>query len=127
MKASAPKSLAAGFQLLVKIFQPSVENHDEACWLVETAIQTRITSTSKPDARARIAKMRSPSGRWCFRGSVDPAGAAGSTSVIVLTTASPSDKAAPRQPFASLAGDLAQLRLRLLLQAGGQRRVSQGT
>src|SRR5215469_3122332 len=125
MKESAPKSLAAGFQLLVKIFQPSVENHDEACWLVETAIQTRITSTSRPDASARIAKARSPRGRCCYRGSVDPAGTAGSTWVIVLTTASPSDEPASRQP--SLAGDLAQLRLRLLLKAGGQRRVSQVT
>src|SRR6516165_9535107 len=101
MKASAPKSLAAGFQLLVKIFQPSVENHDEACWLVETAIQTRITSTSRPDASAMIAKARSPSGRCCLRGSADPAGTAGSALVTVLTTASPSDKPAPRQPFAS--------------------------
>ena len=39
MKASAPNWLAAGSQLLVKIFRPSAVNHDEACWLVETAIQ----------------------------------------------------------------------------------------
>ena len=63
MKASAPNWLAAGFQLLVKIFKPSVLNHDEACWLVETAIRTRITSTSRPHASARIWKPRSPSGR----------------------------------------------------------------
>jgi hypothetical protein len=41
MKASAPNLLFAGSQSFVKIFQPSLENHDEACWLVETAIRTR--------------------------------------------------------------------------------------
>ena len=63
MKASAPNWLVAGSQLFVKIFRPSAENHDAACWLVETAIRTRITSTSRPEASARIWKPRSPSGR----------------------------------------------------------------
>ena len=63
MKASAPNWLFAGFQVFEKIFRPSVVNHDEACWLVETAIRTRITSTSRPEASARIWKPRSPSGR----------------------------------------------------------------
>ena len=91
MKASAPNWLAPGFQLLVKIFRPSVENHDEACWLVETAIRTRITSTSRPHASARTGKPRSPSGRRSDRGRADPAGTAGSARVTVLTTASRSD------------------------------------
>ena len=74
MKASAPNWLAAGSQLLVKIFRPSVLNHEEACWLVVTAIRTRITSTSRPEASERIWKARSPSGRRSERGPVDPAG-----------------------------------------------------
>ena len=39
MKASAPNWLAAGFQLFVKIFRPSVLNHDEACWVVDDGDQ----------------------------------------------------------------------------------------
>src|SRR5580704_15999538 len=105
MKASAPKSLAAGFQLLVKIFRPSAENHDEDCWLVVTAIRTRITSTSRPDVSARAWKRGSPSGRRADRTSVDPAGAAGSTCVTALTTAStsdpPADLPAPRCSLAN--------------------------
>ena len=89
MKASAPNWLAEGFQLFVKIFRPSVLNHDEACWLVVTAIRTRITSTSRPDASARTWKLRSPSGRRSDRARADPAGAAGSACVTVLTTSSP--------------------------------------
>ena len=58
-----PALLGVGFQSLVKILKPSAENHDAACWLVVTAIRTRITSTSRPHPRARIAKLRSPSGR----------------------------------------------------------------
>ncbi len=76
MKASAPYWLAPGFQLFVKIFRPSVLNHDEACWLVETAIRTRITSTSRPHASARTWKPRSPSGRRSDRARADPAGMA---------------------------------------------------
>src|SRR5260370_6587522 len=105
MKASAPNWLAPGLQLLVKILKPSAENHDEACWLVVTAIRTRITSTSRPHARARIWKLRSPSGRRWDRERVDPAGPAGSTPVTVLTTASPSDVPAPRQPLTSPSSD----------------------
>ena len=63
MKGSAPNWLAVGFQVLEKILMPSVENHEEACWLVETAIRTRITSTSRPAASARAWKLMSPSGR----------------------------------------------------------------
>ena len=85
MKASAPNWLVAGSQLFVKIFRPSVENHDEACWLVETAIRTRITSTSRPEASARIWKPRSPSGRRAESGPADPAGTAGSAFTAVLT------------------------------------------
>src|SRR5229473_283066 len=91
MKASAPNWLAAGFQLLAKIFRPSVLNHDEACWLVETAIRRRITSTSRPDASARTWKPRSPSGRRWDRALADPAGTAGSAFAAVLTTSSRSD------------------------------------
>src|ERR1700684_2267465 len=110
MKARAPSSvywpalLGVGFELLVKIFRPSEENHDAACWLVVTAIRTRITSTSRPAARATIWKLRSPSGRRSLRGSADPAGLAGpagSTWVIVLTTERRSDMPAPRQSSAS--------------------------
>src|SRR5580692_9858994 len=115
MKASAPNWLVAGSQLFVKIFRPSAENHDEACWLVETAIRTRITSTSSPEESARIWKPRSPSGRRCDKAPADPAGPAGSAFTIVLT-----------MPYRSgLRADLAQLRLGLLVDAGRQWRVSE--
>src|SRR5215472_8878552 len=116
MKDSAPKWLFAVSQLFVKIFRPSVENHDAACWLVETAIRTRITSTSRPEASARFWKPRSPSGRRCDR-VADPAVPAGSAFTAVLTMSNRSD----------LRGraDLAQLRLGLLLDVGGKRRVVQ--
>src|SRR5271167_551634 len=98
MKASAPNWLAAGFQLLVKIFQPSAVNHDEACWLVETAIRTRITSTSRPHASARIWKLRSPSGRRSRRAAwADPAGTTVPAFVAVLMTTSRSDRASQSQ------------------------------
>src|SRR5271155_2320350 len=106
MKAKAPSwvywpaLLGVGFQLLVKTLKPSEENHDADCWLIVTAIRTRITSTSRPDARVRMEKPRSPSGRRCSRAEVDPA-EAGSTPVIALTTASPPDLPAPRQPLTS--------------------------
>src|SRR5438105_7703364 len=78
-KAIAPNLLAAGSQSTEKIpLKPSAENHDEACWLVENAIRTRITSTSRPEARARIWKPRSPSGRRTDRWLADPAWPAGS-------------------------------------------------
>src|ERR1035441_1778292 len=89
MKASAPNWLVVGFQVVEKIFRPSALNHDEACWLVETAIRTRITSTSRPDASATTWKARSPSGRRSDKGWVDPVGPAGSTFVTVLTAAGP--------------------------------------
>src|ERR1700751_436332 len=110
MKASAPNWLVAGSQLFVKIFRPSAENQDAACWLVVTAIRTRITSTSRPEPSARIWKRRSPSGRRCDRGA-DPAVPAGSAFTAVLTMSNRSD----------LGADLAQLRLGLLLDVGGQR------
>src|ERR1035438_7895160 len=56
MKASAPKSLAAGFQLFVKIFVPSLLNHEVDCWMVATAIRTRITSTTS--LRGYFAELR---------------------------------------------------------------------
>src|SRR5215831_18539633 len=110
MKASAPNWLFAGSQLFVKIFRPSAENHDAACWLVETAIRTRITSTSRPEASARIAKPRSPSGRCCDKVRADPAAPAGSAFTSVLMTSNRSDLRAR--------ADLAQLRLGLLLDVG---------
>src|SRR5487761_1237756 len=73
MKGSAPNWLALGFQFFEKIFRPSAENQDEACWLVETAIRTRITRTSRPAASARTWKPRSPSGRRWDRGPAAPA------------------------------------------------------
>src|ERR1700680_4671036 len=91
MKASAPNWLAEGFQLFEKTFRPSALNHDEACWLVETAIKARITRTSRPDASARAWKPRSPSGRRSDRARADPAGPAGSTCATVLTAMSRSD------------------------------------
>src|SRR6266700_3917905 len=125
MKASAPKWLVAVSQLFEKIFSPCELNHDVDCWLVETAIRTRITSTSRPDASARAWKARSPSGRRCDRGWVDPAGPAGpagSTCVTALTTSRPDLRVSQPSP---LAADLAQLRLGLLIDIGGQRRVTQ--
>src|ERR1700729_2229812 len=94
MKDSAPNWLAEGSQLLVKIFRPSALNHEEACWLVVTAIRTRITSTSRPDASEMIWKARWPSGRRRDRGPVDPAGAAGSTCVTAVTMTGRSDRPA---------------------------------
>src|SRR6266516_5209486 len=95
MKASAPNLLAAGFQVGEKIFTPSVLNHNAACWLVETAIRTSITSTSRPHASARNWKLRSPSGRRWARGWAGPAGTAGpARSVTVLTVTTPSDPSA---------------------------------
>src|SRR5580692_5436206 len=90
MKASAPKWLVAGSQLFEKIFRPSVLNHDEACWLVETAIRTRITSTSRPAASVRTWKPRSPSGRRWDRAPADPVGTAGSACATELTMQNPS-------------------------------------
>ena len=46
--------------MVEKIFRPWVLNHDEACWLVETAIRTRITRTSRPAPSASHWKLRSP-------------------------------------------------------------------
>src|SRR6266487_5546294 len=77
--------------------QPSVVNHDVDCWVVETAIRTRITSTSRPAARARIWKARSPSARCCVSGRADPAGAAGSARVTVFTTGGPPRPRTSRQ------------------------------
>src|SRR5216683_609164 len=123
MKASAPNWLAAGFQLFEKIFRPSALNHDEACWLVETAIRTRITSTSRPAASARTWKPRSPSGRRSDRAPADPAGPAGSARATVLTATSRSDP--PASQWSHLHADLAELRLGHLVDVGGQRRVAQ--
>src|SRR6266481_1978706 len=92
MKDRAPNWLFEGFQVLEKTFVPSVENHEEACWLVETAIRTRITSTSRPAASARAWKVMSPSGRRSDKARADPAGPAGSAFVAMLTVASPSDQ-----------------------------------
>src|SRR5882762_3702105 len=124
MKGSAPNWLFEGFQVLEKILMPSLENHEEACWLVETAIRTRITSTSRPAASATAWKVMSPSGRRSDNWRADPAGPAGSAFVTVLTVASPSDQCAPWcSPLSG--GDLAELRLGLLVDAGRQRRVAQ--
>src|ERR1039457_3947128 len=124
MKGSAPNWFAAGFQLFEKIFRPWLLNHDEACWLVETAIRTRITSTSRPDASATTWKARSPSGRRSDKGWVDPAGPAGSTFVTVLTAAGRSDPCASRCSRQSRA-DLAYMRLGHLVDLGRHRRETQ--
>src|SRR5258708_5960783 len=89
MKASAPNWLAAGFQLFVKIFRPSALNHDEACWLVVTAIRTRITSTSRPAASATTWKERSPSGRRCDRARAGPGASARAARVPGVTAGPP--------------------------------------
>src|ERR1700726_4256422 len=123
MKVSAPYLPVVGSQSLVKIFVPSVLNHDEACWLVETAIRTRITSTSRPAASARIWKPRSPSGRRSDSGRVDPAGTAGSTRVAAPPTSSRSDLRASQRSL--LHADLAQLRLGHRVDVGGNLRVAQ--
>src|ERR1700722_11834505 len=97
MNGSAPNWLAVGFQVFEKILKPSAENHDVACWLVETAIRTRITSTSRPAASVMTWKLRSPSGLRSDKVGVDPAGMAGSTLVTVLTEASRSGQDSSRQ------------------------------
>ena len=97
MKGSAPNWLAVGFQVFEKILKPSAENHDVACWLVETAIRTRITSTSRPAASVMTWKLRSPSGLRSDKVGVDPAGVAGSTFVTVLTEASRSGQDSSRR------------------------------
>src|ERR1035438_8889597 len=123
MKGSAPNWLAVGFQVLEKILTPSVENHEDACWLVEMAIRTRMTSTSRPAASARAWKVRSPSGRRSDRGRADPAGPTGSTFATALMAVSQSGQSAPWSSPQSGA-DLAQLRLGLRVDAGGYRRES---
>src|SRR5258707_11834984 len=123
MKGSAPNWLFEGFQVLEKILMPSLENHEEACWLVETAIRTRITSTSRPAASATAWKVMSPSGRRSDKGRADPAGSAGSAFVAMLTVASRSGPCAPWGSPQS-GGDLAELRLGHLVDAGGQARVT---
>src|SRR5215475_13647218 len=127
MKASAPNWLDAGFQVFPKIPHPSALNHGMACWVVETAIRARITSTSRPDASAMTWKARSPNGRRSDRGRAGPAVPAGpACCVTVLTTTSRSDPRAPRYSLrARLRTNLAELRLCLLVQAGGQRCVVQ--
>src|SRR3984893_18610065 len=112
-KGSAPNWLAAGFQLFEKIFRPWLLNHDEACWLVETAISTRITSTSGREASARTWKPRSPSGRRSDRARADPAGITGSACATLLTVTNRSDP--PASPCSLLAADLGELRLGLLV------------
>src|SRR5215471_10154836 len=96
MKGSAPYWPFVGFQVVEKIFQPWLVNHDEACWLVETAIRTRITSTSRPEPSATIWKVRSPSGRRSDSPVADPAGMAGSAFAAILMETRPSDRLASR-------------------------------
>src|ERR1700733_3184121 len=124
MKGSAPNWLAVGFQVLEKILMPSVENHEEACWVVEMAIRTRITSTSRPAASAMAWKLMSPNGRRCDKGRADPAGPAGAALVAVLPGAG---GAGQYGPWCSppTRGGLAELRLVLRVDAGRQRRVAQ--
>src|ERR1700733_12979118 len=124
MKGSAPNWLAVGFQVLEKILMPSVENHEEACWVVEMAIRTRITSTSRPAASAMAWKLMSPNGRRCDKGRADPAGPAGSDFAAVAPVAERHDESWPWCATRSR-GDLAELRLGLRVDAGRQRRVAQ--
>ena len=67
MNGVAPNLLAAGSQTVPKMPQPSALNHGAACWVVEMAIRTRITSTSRPAARASHWKLRSARPRWPIR------------------------------------------------------------
>src|SRR5215831_1219640 len=122
MKASAPNWLVAGFQVFPKIPHPSALNHGAACWVVVTAIRTRITSTSRPAPSVMIWKVRSPNGRRWDRARVDPAVPAGSTCwVTVLMTTSRSDLCASRCPWrARLRAYFVELRLCLLVQARRQ-------
>src|ERR1039457_4434768 len=112
----APNWLLPGFHWVEKMpFRPAVLNHDEACWVIETAIRTRITRTTRQAAAARIWKPRSPSGRRWARGLADPAGMAGSAFVTVLTMQNPPElpasQGSPR--------DLTELRHGLLVDVGG--------
>src|SRR5215468_5184687 len=129
MKASAPNFLAAGSQTVPKIPHPSVLNHNEACWVVERAIRTRITSTSRPDPSAMAAKLRSPSGRRSDRGRAGPAGMVGpACCVTVLTITSRSGRRASRCSWRARSrtrADLGELCCGLLVQTGGQRRIVQ--
>src|ERR1035438_3845392 len=70
-------------------------------------MRTRMTRTSRPAARARSWKPRSPSGlRWCS-GLAGTGGPAGSAFVTVLTTVRLPER---RESWcATLRGDLAQL------------------
>src|ERR1035437_9831774 len=123
MKGSAPNWLAAGFQLFEKIFRPWLLNHDEACWLVETAIRTRITSTSRPDASARAWKPRSPSAPRASGAGRVRAARPDPPRATVLTATNRSDP--PASQCSHLHTDLGQLRLGHLVDVGGQRRVAQ--
>src|SRR5215475_9141279 len=92
-KAIAPNLLVAGSQSVEKIpDRPSWLNHELACWVVEYAMRTRITRTSRPDPSARYWKVRSPSGRRWDSGPADPAAWAGSACATVLTTMNPSER-----------------------------------
>src|ERR1700722_1974871 len=87
MKAIAPNLLFAGSQSVEKTpDQPSVVNHEADWFVMVTAMSTRITSTSSPDASARTWKARSPSGRRIDSRAAGPAGAAGPACAFTLMT-----------------------------------------
>src|SRR5271166_3481997 len=110
MKASAPNLLAVGSHVLEKIpLMPSVVNHDEDCWLVETTMRTRITSTSRPATKVMSWKLRSPSGRFADIAPPDPAVPAGSGGAVVVTRASRSDQRAKRCSTRQAPSDLPSL------------------
>src|SRR5579859_5818173 len=105
----APNLLWAGSQSIEKTpDQPSALNHWVDSLDMVTAIRTRITSTSSPDASASIWKARSPSGLRGDSPEADPAGVAGSACTVALMRTGPSGLPVSwRSSF--LAGDLAQL------------------
>src|SRR5215831_6137157 len=109
MKGSAPNLLAAGSQTVPKMPQPSVVNQEAACWVVETAIRTRITRTSRPALSASHRKPRSP--RPGARSGRGPGRCPGRPDPLVS--------------LCSLRPDLAELRLGLRLDVGRQRRVAE--
>ena len=83
--AIAPNLPCAGSQSTEKMpAQPSEVNQEVDCWAMVTAIRTRITSTSRPDASARSWKARSPSGLRGDSPEADPAGMAGSACTVAL-------------------------------------------
>ena len=89
--AIAPNLPCAGSQSMEKMpDQPSVVNQEVDCCDIVTAIRTRITSTSRPDASAMTWKARSPSGLRGESPEAGPAGVAGPAFTVALMRTGPS-------------------------------------